>query len=233
MKTPSLDSILIKSHPVELSKDLTVYVRPLTNLERDFCQAYARRAARTFRKRLEDRESSDHQLLIVEELEEYEVEQLSSLWVSNRLVTRASAIRRRSLEDRDQQYIPEPEGLDVTNAQMERYETEVEEAEEQREKSVSSSVISARDELLEEVKGISLDTLREEAIPALIDNVVNQEWMLEFNAQMVARATFTDEDCKKLAFKDAAETQTIKPEIFKKLTDNHYGLMIEPEALKN
>lgn len=233
MKTPNLDSLFLKAQPVDLSDKLQVWIKPMTQIERDLSQAYARRVSRDLRKKLQDPESEEHQLLIAEELEEYDQAALTSLWIQNRLVARATAIRRESLENRDQTYVPDPEGPDVTNSDIEKHEDEVEEVEEQREESVSAAIKSAKMELDEEVKAISVEDLRSEAVPALIDNILATIWLREFNVQMISRATFLDEACQKFAFKTSAEVYNLRQDVVDKLATHHYGLMVEPEALKN
>lgn len=237
MKTPILDTLFLKPVPVVLDKDtdneMTVWIKAMTQIDRDMCQAYARRASRETRKKLLDPDSNERQLLVVEELEEYDRDQLSVLWINNRLAARTTAIKRESLENRDQTFIPEPEGSDVTNAEIEQHELEVEEVEEQREESVQSMVKSAKKELEEEVAEVSIEDLRVEAEPALIENILSSVWMREFNCQMISRGTFLDEKCTKPVFKTSSEVNDLRPTVLDLLATSHYGLMVEPEALKN
>jgi len=237
MKTPTLDTLFLKPVPVVLDKDteneMTVWIKSMNPIDRDMCQAYARRVSRELRKKLLDPDSNERQLLVMEELEEYNRDQLSVLWINNRLAERTTAIKRESLENRDQTFVPDPEGPDITNADLEQHELEVEEIEEQREESVRATVKSAKKELDEEVKEISLEDLRVEAEPALIENILAGIWMREFNCQMISRGTFLDEKCTKPAFKTSSEVNELRSVVLDLLASSHYGLMVEPEALKN
>lgn len=233
MKTLTIESLLVRPQSVELPGGVKVWVRPLSQIERELCQGAARRASRDLRKLLEDPKTEQHQLLVVEELQEYDIKQLRDLWIGSRLIQKALQINRESLENRDETYVPEPEGNDLTPEAMDRYEDEVEEVEQQRETGVAGAIGTASKQLDEEVQGISEDALREQAHPALIEHQLSEVWTREFAAQMLVRATFNDKECRKFTFKTSNEVFMLRPDVLKHLTDSHYGLMVEPEAIKN
>lgn len=235
MKTLTLQDVLVKPHPVEINTSegtLKVWIRNLSQIERDLAQAGARAASRQFRKVLENPKTEDHKLLIADEIEEYGEDRLRDLWIQTRLVERAIKINKQTLEDRDKTFVPEPEGDFVTMGDIERYENEVEEIEEQRENSVMSAINAAREQLEKEAKKIPLKDLKASAIPDLIDNILGQYWQKEFAYHMLARGTFKDEKCTKPFFKTAQEASMLQPTILEALSNAHFGLILEPEALK-
>lgn len=235
MKTLTLQDLMVKPQPVEIKvgdDSLKVWVRTLSQIERSLAEAGARTASRQLRKVLEDPKSEDHQLLIASEIEDYGVEKLRDLWVQSRLVERAIEINRKTLEDRDKTFVPEPDGESVTMAEVERWENEVEEIEEKRESGVLAAINAARVQLEEEVKNIKTATLKKQAIPDLIDNVIGQFWQREFAAQMLSRGTFKDSACTKTFFRTSEEVKMLRPDILELLTNSHYALVLEPEALK-
>lgn len=236
MKTPTLEELLIGPQPVELqtpSGILKVYVRRLNQVERDMCTAYARRVSKDLRRKLMDPESDEHNLLVADEIAEYDIAALRRIWVDSRLSRRSLAIYRQSLEARDQTYIAEPEGDDVLPSDIEQWEINVEQAEEMREANVLQAIKSARTALEEEVAQISDETLMEEAGPQLIDNLCSDVWTTEYVTQMIARGTFKDKEATKPAFKTSDEVKRLNPETLAILSKSHMALLVDPEAVKN
>lgn len=235
MKSLTLQDLFLQPQAVELKsgeKTMKVFIRLLTQVEKELCQASARGQSRRLRRTLEDKNSEEHQTLILDELDGYGIEQLRTLWINAKLIDRAVTINQKTLEDRDLTFVPEPEGNDVTGSQMEKYENLVEDIEEQREESVNKAIESARKQLVEEVKKVTKKKLTEEAMPMLIDTLCTQAWSREFAAAMISHGTFLDAEFKKPAFKTVDEVRKLQPQFLKQLADAHYGLMLEPEALK-
>lgn len=234
MKTLTLADLFIKSQPVVIrlgDGEFTAWVRVLSTTERELCQAIARNASRRYRKILEDRKTEQWEMFVRDELDVYNEQQLRDLWISSRLTEKALEIHQRSLEDRDKTFIPEPEG-NVTLAQTERYENEVEEVEEQRESGVLSAIQAAREELEKEAAALSLEALRADAEPSLVDQLCAQVWQREYAVSMIAHGTFKDEALKKPMFKTSDEVKNLVPAVLETLTNAHYALLLEPEALK-
>jgi hypothetical protein len=235
MKTPTIEDLLQHPSSLEITvgkKSLTVYVRSLTQVEQELSRGSARRASRDLRRLLEDTETEEHQLLVKDELEEYEHAALKNLWITNRLVQRAVEAQRESLENREQGYIPEPDE-NAMPADLDRYENDVDDMEDKREKNVQQKIVSIKDKLDEEVDSISVEVLREDAITTLIDNICAQTFNREFAVQMVARGTFNDADCTKPTFKASSEVKRLRGETLEALANAHYALMVDPEAIKN
>ena len=185
------------------------------------------------RKKLLDPKAEEHKLLIKDELAEYTREQLEELWVSNRIIARAGQINRDSLEARDETFIPEPEGDDITSSDIEKHETAVEEVEEEREARVREAVLSAQKELQDEASKMSLEDIGVDTKDALLEFILSKEWQQEFAAQMICRATFMDKKLTKPAFKNTTEVKELRPDILKLITESHFGLLVPPEEIKN
>jgi bisphosphoglycerate-dependent phosphoglycerate mutase len=237
MKTPVLDQLLLGPQKIELpsftDEPIYVWVRRLTQVERDLCTAAARRASRDMRRVLENKESEERQLLVEDEISEYDLEAMRAAWVTARLTRRAMKIYKQSLEDRDQTYIPEPEGDDVMPADIEQWENAVEDTEADREKNVVTAIESAQRQLNKEVEEISLEELQDVSIPTLIDTICSDIWTNEYTAQMICRGTFKDADAIKPAFKTAQEVKRLLPKAMAELSKAHMGLLVDPEAVKN
>lgn len=235
MKTLTIADLLVKPQSLSLSmgdRTLKLWVRPLSTTERELCQATARGVSRRLQRELEDPKTENHRLLIADELEVFNKGQLQELWVNAHLLDRAIKINVKSLEDRDQTFVPEPEGENVTVSEINAYENTIDDNEESRETNVNAAVNAARKLLQEEVKTITLKELKSSAAPNLIEQIVSQEWQREYSVAMLARGTFLDQDCQKPAFKTNEQVKMLRPDALEQLTSAHYGLILEPEALK-
>lgn len=237
MKTPTLDQLLLKPQKVEIpsfdKEPITLWVRRLTQVERDLCTAAARRASRDMRRKLEDKDSEERTLLVEDEISEYDIEALRAAWVTSKLTRRAMKIYRQSLEDRDQTYIPEPEGDDVMPADVEQWENAVEDTEDEREANVRTAIESAQRTLNEEAGQLSIEELSEITVPTMIDTICSNVWTTEYTAQMICRGTFEDAQALKPAFRTAQEVTRLLPKAMETLSRAHMGLLVDPEAVKN
>lgn len=237
MKTTYLEELLITPSKVEIpsfsEKSHVVWIRRLTQVEKDLCTASARRASRDMRKKLEDPQTEERQLLVEDEINEYDLEAMRAAWVSARLVRRALKIHRTSLENRDETHIPEPEGDDVMPVDVEQWENAVEQTEGEREEQVAAAIATAQRSLNDDVAKLSVEELKEAASPALIDTICTDIWTNEYVAQLIARGTFIDKDATKPAFKAASEVKRLLPQAMKVLSNAHMGLLVDPESVKN
>lgn len=236
MKTPSLEELLVGPQQIELetpSGKLKLYVRRLNSIERDMCTASARRASKEMRKQLMDRESEAYNLLVKDEVEEYSIDNLRQAWVNSRLSKKSIQIYRASLESRDETFIPEPEGDDVTAAEIEEWELKTENIEELREANVAQAIKSANMQLMEEAKELSEEDLLEQAIPVIIDTICQDIWTTEYVSQLIARGTYKDKDATKPAFTSSNEVKRLGADALRVLSRSHMALLVEPEAVKN
>ncbi len=241
MKTPSIEELLLEPQSVTIAgktKDITLWVRPLTDIERSLAQGAARAQSRSLRKTLSNPDTEEYQLLIKNEVEEYTREQLNQAWVASNLVSRAMQMRRKSLEDRDETYVPEPEPSEdgtvfPTAEEMEAYEEAVEVAEENREKNVSEAIKNVKKQLEEEVAEMDEDGLRKAVEPRLIDSICGNVWNREYSIQSILRGTFKDKEFTKPAFKSVSDVYALKDNAKQKLAEAHMALLLDPDSIKN
>lgn len=248
MRAITLEDILVKPKKVEIpipgtmvSNDnempdtakMVYWIRPSFQPERDLAGSAARKASRTLRKRLEDPETEERQLLVLDELEDASEDSLRELWVSQKVIERATRIRQASLENRDLTFVPEPEGDLITSKDMDDYENEVEEVEERREMSVVEAVTAARDELAKEADKLSHEKLFEFAVPLQVNAQAERAYESEFVSQLIYRCTFTDTKCKKRAFSDVDEVYSLRDFALIRLSNAHMSFILDPEQVKN
>lgn len=252
MKTPTIDQLLIEPHKVLVptgktirkegekayDEEVPVWIRPLTEIERSLAQGAARAHSKSMRKVLSNPDSEEHQLLIQSEVEDLTREQLEQAWVASNLINRAMQVRRKSLEDRDDSYIPEPEGspdgvILPTAEELEAYEEAVEGAEDQREENVKEAVKNVRTQLEEEVVGMDDDVLKAEVVPKFIDSICGNVWNREYSLQQILRGTFKDKKLTQRAFESIGDVYALKDSAKQKLAEEHMGLLIDPDAIKN
>lgn len=242
MKTPILEQLLIDPQSVDLPTgvmgqdgmdNVRVWIRRLTQVERDLCTGYARRASREMRKDLENPDSERRHILVDDEIDEYELESLRQAYVNGKLIERAIAINRQSLEDRDETYVSEPDGDVVLPEEIERYENSVEDVEEQREKGVRDAIEAAIVQLREEARNMDEEALKADATPTTINAICADVYTREYIAQMICRATFSDKELTKPAFKTPREVDRLAPSVLETLAKAHEALLIDPEAIKN
>lgn len=248
MKAITLEDILVKPKKVEIpipgrtqkneegmpdAAKLVYWVRPSFQPERDLAGSAGRKASRTLRKVLEDPDSEERQLLVVDELEDASDDALKELWITQKVIQRAAVIRNQSLEERDITYVSEPEGDIVTNEDLDNYENEVEEVEEQREMSVLDAVTAAREELEKEAAKMSSEKLREFALPLIINMQTERAYETEFVSQLIYRCTFSDSKCKKKAFSDIEQVYSLKDFALIRLSNAHMSFILDPEQVKN
>lgn len=242
METPTLDDLLVKPTRVELATGrfvdgqmqyIGLYVRRLSQIERDLCSGYARRESRKMRRELENPDSEKRQVLIDDEVSEYTLETLRQHYVNSKIVERALEITHRSLEDRDQTYTPEPEGDVILPEDVETYENTVEEVEKIREDSVREQVQLALSELIKEAEGMNQDELMSHATPATINAVCSDIFTQEYVVQMIWRGTYKDNKFNTPAFDSADEVKRLAPSALESLSAAHQALLLDPEAIKN
>lgn len=234
MKRLLIEDLIIAPRQIEVkigTKTVKLWIRPVEDPERSMATALARRASRHLRKMLSDKTTEQFDLLVQEELDSADPAALRKIWVNGKLIERAIRIRNASLEDRE--YVPEPEGEAVTPKEMDQYEDEVDDAEERREVELTKALENALKELDEEAAKIPDKELYEAAIPSIIEVKCNQAYEAEFVNQLIFRCTFEDKNLERKAFRDVGQVYRLLPAAKTKLVNEHIGLMLEPEAVKN
>lgn len=238
MKRMLLDGLLIKPQEVTATvgdKKVAMWCRPPRDPDRTMATALARKASRSLRKLLEDRESEEFSVLVQDELEGADENTLRQVWVNGKLIPRAIEIRQQSLEDRE--YVPNPlddeERTAVSPKEMDKYEDKVDEVEEDREFNVMRAISQANTELAEEAKKIKQDDLFEAAIPQMIESLCEDAYQLEFVSQIIKRCTFEDKKLTRPVFESVEQVYDLHTGLRAQLVLTYQNMMSEPEAVKN
>lgn len=239
MKRMYLDDLLLKPKDItvefEGKKPLTMWLRPPRDPDRTMATALARKASRSLRKLLEDRESEEHEVLVRSELEAADENTLRQVWVNGKIIPRAIEIRQASLEERE--YVPNPlddeDRTAVSPREMDKYEDKVDEVEEDREFNVMRAISQAQKDLAEEAKKIKPKDLIEAAIPSMIESLCEDAYQLEFVSQIIKRCTFEDKKLTKQVFSDVEQVYDLSPTVRSTLVLNFQNMLGDVEAVKN
>ena len=234
MRRLLIQDLLVKPESVTINtgtNDITLWVRPASSPERTMAAAYSRKESRKMRKLFSNKKSEEYRTVIQSELEDGDRDALEKIWINGKLIPKILEMRTRSLEERD--YIPEPEGEQVTNKQLDEYEDAVDEAEETREEQLAKAIEAASIALKEEASKIPIKELKTVAEGPLIDAKAQEAAELEFVARLIMMCTFEDEACKRPAFENIEQVYQLKHHALTKLTNAHMGLLYDPEEIKN
>lgn len=225
------------------SFERTYWVRPPDELEKTMAQSAARKVARELRDKLLDPESEMRELIIVGRLEEMTDDEKRLIWLTANLMQQSFELNRRSLNDRDEYYVPRPEGkedgvIPPTDAEMNEYEDAVRDSEKERLTSVSEQQKALFNDLQRQSKELSKEDLDNIIEPLLIEQTASEEWNLQYGMQMLIRCTYTDPDLTERAFPDIKSALRLRNTkrgqvVLESLLATHRALMLDPDQLKN
>lgn len=245
LPTYDLDDLIFDPPAVTVEikgKSRTFYIRPPDEMERSMAQASSRAQSRDLRKRLESPRSEERRLLITEQLESVNDDELRLIWTTQRLMQEIFKIERRSLENRDEYFVPAPEesepGVPPTAEDVERWEDDKDKAEKHREEDVVAAQKAATKALEDQAKTFSHKSLIEQISPQIVEQLAGREWNAEFGFQLIVRCTFLDKNLTKPAFKTIGIVKRlmVTPEgtkLIEELRNAHMGLMLQPDSLGN
>lgn len=208
---------------------LRLYVRRLTDIERDMASNAANGARRRMREVLNDEKSEERRLLLVEPLEDADDASLRDLWIKGELMRRAPEIQHHSLEERE--VVDEPEGL-VSPKERDDYDQAVRRAENDRMENLIKAISSVQKEIEAESEALPKGQLRDAAIPAHIETLLAKHWNEVYTSHVIARGTFNDKRFTKPTFKTTADVDKFRsqrPAMYTQLADTHRGLLLELE----
>lgn len=241
-----LDDVIIDPPSVTVvlgAKSKTFWIRPPTDPEKAMAQAVARKKSRELRARLEDPENEEHQLLVVDEMENLTTAEMRLIWLTSNLFQKTFEINRRSLDDREDFFVPSPEGsedgvIPPTNEDMDRYEQAKIDSEGDRLEAIAKQQQVAFKELQDKSEEIPEDDLRNLIHPLIIDQQASREWSAQYGMQIIVRCTFLDKELTKKAFETPEralrlQNSTNGQKILDELSAAHSGLMLDPDRLKN
>lgn len=225
------------------STERTYWVRPPDELEKTMAQSAARIRGRELRDKLIDPNSEEHQLIVVGRLQDMTDDEKRLVWLTANLVQKSFELNRRSLDDRDEYYVPHPEGkedglIPPTNAEMDAYEDAKRDAEKERLGSVQEQQNNLYKELKQQADELDTDDLNNIIEPVMIEQMTAEEWNLQYGMQILVRCTFTDENLTKRAFMNMDQALRLRNSkagnhVLESLLAAHRGLMLDPDQLKN
>lgn len=242
-----LDDVIL-DEPPEVSiivnrKEKKYWIRPPTESEKLMSQNAARRKARELRDLLENPETEEHDLLIKGGMENMSPEELRMIWLTSTLFQRSFELNRLSLENREDYFVPRPEGkaegvIPPTNEEIDRYEKDVQKQEQQRVKDLQAQQKSLLNKLKKESEELDPNDLENVVVPLMVEQKVSEEWNNQYGMQILVRCTYLDKELSKKAFEStekAAKLLNSKAgqKVLEALLNAHRGLMLDPDILKN
>lgn len=219
------------------------WIRPPDEIEKTMAQSASRIIARELREKLYDPDSEEHKLLVVDRLQDMTTDEKRLIWLTSNLVQKTFELNRRSLNDRDEYFVERPEGkedgiIPPTNQEMDQYEDNKQDAEKQRLTSVSEQQKALFNELKKQSEKLSEDDLDNIVEPLMIDQMISEEWNLQFGMQVLIRCTFSDPDLTQRSFMNTQQALKLRntkngQKVLESLLSAHRGLMLDPDHLKN
>jgi hypothetical protein len=219
------------------------WVRPPDDLEKAMAQNGARKVSRELREVLTDPKSEMHQLIVRAGIEEMTADEMRLLWLTSKLIQESYELSRMSLEDRDDFFVPRPEGkndgvIPPTLEENDQYEIDKRAAEKDRLTSLADQQKAMFARLRKEADKLSMDDLRNVVEPMIIDQKTQEEWANQYGLQVLVRCTFLDPQLTERAFKDDKAARRLLntnngKKVLEALLLAHKGLMLDPDQLKN
>lgn len=241
-----LDDVLTEPAMISIilgSKEKKYWIRPPTDSEKAMCQNAARRKSRELRALLDDPSSEEHELLIAAGMENMSIEEKKLLWLTSNLYQKTFELSRRSMENRDEYFVPQPEGTEEgiippTNEEMDKYETDKIKSEKERMEDLSSEQKRLFTGLKAQVEQLTNHDIDNAVQPLMVEQQVSSEWNNQYGLQVLARCTFLDPDLSKRAFLSPEKAQKLLnnkngQKVLEALLNAHNGLMLDPDLLKN
>lgn len=242
----SLDDILNdvpKVTVVVKNKEKNFWIRPPADTERAMAQNAARQKSRQLRAVLEDPETEEHQLLVKVEAENMTDDDIRLVWLTSALFQRILEHNKRSLDNRDEYFVPEPEGkedglIPPTNEDMDRYEEAKRKQEKERIADLQVQNESITKELQAKADATPIDDLRKVIYPLIIEQQASREWNNQYGLQVLIRCTFLDQELTERAFQTTEEATRLLNtkdgnKVLQALLEAHNGLQLDADLLKN
>lgn len=223
--------------------DKTFWIRTPTEPEKFMSQNVAGKKARELRDLLMDEKTEEHQLLVKTGLEIMTPEEMKLIWITSSLFQKTFELNRRSLDDRDEYFVPRPEGKDngvipPTQAEMDGYEKARIDEERKRLLDLQAQQTAIYNDLKQKADQIEESQLAETIEPLIVDQKSREEWNNQYGMQILVRCTFLDSDLAHRAFKDTAQAMKLMntisgQKVMDALLNAHRGLMLDPDEIKN
>lgn len=207
-------------------KEVKVYIRLLGDADLNKARVMALRRSSELRKALKDPDS-DERVAYIPYQEELSKDILVSSIVA--LTMRESTqqiIRELSMK------VPKEPASDATTEELEKYQKEVDEYPEKREKAIRERLDKLLAKRREEYEELEEDNLYSIYLGVLIKELCEQELLKRFKEYCVFFGTYSDRKLTKRFFNDFSSFDNIPSNIKDDLTDTYSLLEIESEELK-
>ena len=219
------------------------WIRPPDELEKTMAQNAARKVARELRELLQTEGSEERELLVNTALEEMTEEEMRLLWVASNLVHQSYEMERRSLNDREDFFVPRPEGKDdgvipPTVDELDQYEIDKRKAEKDRLASLNKQQKSLFTRLSKEADELDVNDLKNIVEPMIIEQKTAEESNNQYGMYILVKCTYKDPELTEKAFKDMKAAMRLLntkqgEKVLQAILTAHRGLLMDIDQLKN
>jgi len=205
---------------------LDVYIRLVGDAELNRARVYALRKSAELRKKLKDTESDEYFAYIPDkDLIEKDI------LIENILLYMTRELTLESFNEIKPPLPVEP-ASDASLEKQEEYQREIDEFPKKREALIRENVVKVLDRRREDLKNRDMDSLYNDFIKLLINQVCEDEMLNKFKEMSVYLGTYKDSEFKERLFKDFEVFENLPNEIKTQFLDNYSVLEISGEDLK-
>lgn len=205
---------------------LSVYIRLVGDAELNRARVFALRKSAELRKKLKDEESDEYYAYIPQK--EYIDKEVL---IENILLYMTREITLNSFSEIKPQLPVEP-GSDASLEKQEQYQKEVDEFPKKREALIRENVVKVLDRQREELKNRDLDSLYNDFIRLLINQLCEDEMLNRFKEMSAYLGTYKDSEYKERLFKSFDDFENLPQEVKSQFLENYSLLEISGEDLK-
>ena len=205
---------------------LNVYIRLVGDAELNRARVFALRKSAELRKKLKDEESDEYYAYIPQK--EYIDKEVL---VENILLYMTREVTLNSFSEIKPQLPVEP-GSDASLEKQEQYQREIDEFPKKREALIRENVIKVLDRQREELKNRDLNSLYNDFIRLLINQLCEDEMLNRFKEMSAYLGTYKDSEYKERLFKSFDDFENLPQEVKSQFLENYSLLEISGEDLK-
>lgn len=205
---------------------LNVYIRLVGDAELNRARVFALRKSAELRKKLKDEESDEYYAYIPQK--EYIDKEVL---VENILLYMTREVTLNSFSEIKPQLPVEP-GSDASLEKQEQYQKEIDEFPKKREALIRENVVKVLDRQREELKNRDLDSLYNDFIRLLINQLCEDEMLNRFKEMSAYLGTYKDSEYKERLFKSFDDFENLPQEVKSQFLENYSLLEISGEDLK-
>jgi hypothetical protein len=207
-------------------KEIEVYIRLVGDAELNQSRVYGLRKSGELRRKLFDYNSEEH----LAYLPDYQVVTKDNLVGSIILYTKedfgSEALDKVTIKP------PKELGSDATLEEQEKFQKEVDEYPEKRNKALLEYITQKVKDKEVELSKLNKKELYDQYVSSAINEICKTEFLKGFRSKCVCFGTYKDEEYKKRFFETFEEFDNLPPEIKTQLIDDYVSLEISMESLK-